>query len=166
MSLFASVRLPRSTESARLVAALVILVLAMFAISLSYYSARDFYSTIRDLAPGHAAKHDVQWQVADELRRLGVAPGERVASIGNTMFHAWPRLARVRVVAEVSTRTGDDVEKFWAGDATLKVRVIETFARTGAKVIVAEGIPRWATNTDGWQQIGTTNYYVYFLPRP
>lgn len=165
-SLFASVRLPRSPESKRLVAALVVVVLAMFALSIGYYSAREFYSMLRDLAPGRAAEQDVQWQVADELSRMGVARGASVASIGNTMFNAWPRLARVQVVAEISTRTGGDVEKFWAGDAALKAKVIETFARTGAKVIVAEGIPQWANSTDGWQRIGTTNYYVYFLSRP
>jgi hypothetical protein len=164
-SLFAALHLPRSKDSKRLVAALVCMTLTMFALSIGYYSARELYSTVRDLAPGRAAKQDVQWQIADELRKLGVAPGDGVASIGNTMFNAWPRLARVRVVAEISTRTGGDVEKFWAGDAALKSRVIESFARTGAKIIVAEGIPQWANSADGWQRIGATNYYVYFLSR-
>jgi len=163
MSLFASVRLPRTDDARRLTTALVIFTVATFALSLGYYSARDLYSSVRDLAPGRAARVDVQWQVAEELRRMGVAPGERVASIGNTMFHAWPRLARVRVVAEISTRTGGDVEKFWAGDAALKAQVLETFARTGARVIVAEGIPQWASGTEGWQRVGATHFYVYVL---
>jgi hypothetical protein len=166
LSLFASLRLPRTPEASRLLAALVFTTLAMFALSIGYYSARELYSTVRDLAPTRAARADVQWQVADELKKMGVARGDGVASIGNTMFNAWPRLARVRVVAEISTRPGGDVEKFWAADAALKRRVIDTFARTGAKLIVAEGIPPWANATDGWQRIGTTNYYVYFLPRP
>jgi hypothetical protein len=166
MSLFASVRLPRNAESKRLISALVFVTLAMFALSVGYYTSREFYSTVRDLAPGRAAKQDVQWQVADELRRMGIAPNESVASIGNAMFNAWPRLARVRVVAEISTRTGGDVEKFWAADAAQKAEVIDTFALTGAEIIVAEGIPQWANATDGWQRIGATNYYVYFLTRP
>jgi hypothetical protein len=166
MSLFASLRLRRSLESRRLVGALVLVTLAMFALSVGYYSARELYSTVRDLASGRtAARADVQWQVADELSRMGVARGDGVASIGNAMFNAWPRLARVRVVAEISTRTGGDVEKFWAADAARKAEVIHTFARTGAKLIVAEGIPPWANATAGWQRIGTTNYYVYFLSR-
>ncbi|MDX6271303.1 MAG: hypothetical protein QOD28_2526 [Acidobacteriota bacterium] len=166
VSLFNAVRLPPTDDARRLVGALVFVTLVTFALSLGYYSARDLYSTVVDLAPGRAARRDVQWQVAEELRRLGVAPGEPVASIGNTMFHAWPRLARVHVVAEISTRpTGGDVEKFWAGDAALKARIVETFARTGARVIVAEGIPAWASNADGWQRIGATHFYVYVLPR-
>jgi hypothetical protein len=166
MSLFAALRLPRSKDSKRLTAALVFVTLAMFTLSLGYYSSRELYSTLRDLAPGRTAalgREDVQWQVADELGRMGVARGDGVASIGNAMFNAWPRLARVRVVAEISTRTGGDVEKFWAADAALKRQVIETFTRTGAKVVVAEGIPQWANNADGWQRIGATNYYAYFL---
>jgi 4-amino-4-deoxy-L-arabinose transferase-like glycosyltransferase len=166
MSLFAAVRLPRTRESRRLTTALVYVTLATFALSLGYYSGRDLYSTVRDFAPGRAARADVQWQVSEELRRMGVRPGERVASIGNTMFHAWPRLARVRVAAEISTRTGTDVEKFWAGDAALKARAVETFARTGARVVVAEGVPPWASGTDGWRRIGATHFHVYVLPRP
>jgi hypothetical protein len=166
MSLLAAVRLPPTDDARRLTGALVVVTLTTFALSLGYYSALDLYSSVRDLAPGRAARVDAQWQVAEELRRMGVAPGERVASIGNTMFHAWPRLARVRVAAEISTRTGDDVEKFWAGDAALKARVVETFAQTGARVIVAEGIPQWASATDGWRRIGATHFYVYVLSRP
>jgi len=165
MSLFAAVRLARAPEARRLTNALVVFTLAMFTLSLGYYSALDLYSSVRDLAPGRGARVDVQWQVAEDLRRMGVRPGERVASIGNTMFHAWPRLARVRVAAEISTRTGDDVEKFWAGDAALKAQVSETFARTGARVIVAEGIPGWASGADGWRRVGATHFYVYALPR-
>jgi 4-amino-4-deoxy-L-arabinose transferase-like glycosyltransferase len=166
LSLFAAVRLPRTPDARRLTAALVIVTLASFALSLGYYSARDLYSAVRDLAPGRGASVDVQWQVAEELRRMGVGTGEPVASIGNTMFHAWPRLARARVVAEISTRTGSDVDKFWAGDAALKAQVFETFTRTGARVIVAEGIPSWASGTEGWRRIGATHFYVYALARP
>jgi len=150
----------------RLLASLVIVTLLTCALSLGYYASLEFYSTIRDLAPGHSAKRDIQWQVADNLRKLGVGPNDKVAAIGNTMFHAWPRLARVRVVAEIPARPGGDVERFWAGDAALKTQVIAAFGRTAAKVIVAEDIPPWASPSEGWRKIGATNYYVYFLPRP
>jgi len=166
MSLFASMRLPRAPQMQRLLASLVIVTLLTCALSLGYYASLEFYSTIRDLAPGHSAKRDIQWQVADNLRKLGVGPNDKVAAIGNTMFHAWPRLARVRVVAEIPARPGGDVERFWAGDAALKTQVIAAFGRTAAKVIVAEDIPPWASPSEGWRKIGATNYYVYFLPRP
>lgn len=164
MSLFAVVRLPRTPEVQRLTTALVYVTLVSFALSIGYYSARDLYSSVRDLAPGRGARVDMQWQVAEELRQLGIPPGARVGSIGNTMFHSWPRLARVRVVAEIPTRTGDDVEKFWAGDAALKAKVMGTFAQAGVTVVIAEGIPRWASATEGWQRLGTTNYFIYFTP--
>jgi hypothetical protein len=166
MSLFAAVRVQRTPHARRLTRALVYVTLATFALSLGFYSARDLSSSVRDLAPGRAARVDVQWQVAEELRRAGIGAGAPVASIGNTMFHSWPRLARVRVVAEIPTRTGIDVEKFWAGDAALKARILEIFARTGAQVVVAEGIPQWASATDDWRRIGTTHFYLHALPRP
>ena len=108
-------------------------------------------------------------RVAEGLRALGIVEGERVASSGDAIYSAWPRLARVRVVAEIpyvvrgaqSAPTGE-VEKFWSADDSTKARGIEIFRETGAKAIVAHRIPRGAS-TAGWTRIGETKHYVYFI---
>lgn len=162
LSLFAAVRTPETREGRRLLAGLSLAVVLVFIVSVIPLTARASYSAIRDLAPGHAASRDVQWQVADGLQRLGVQPGDPVASIGNTMYAAWPRLARVRVVAEIPKTNEGDVEEFWSSSGERRRQALGALAGTGARVVVADSIPRWA-RADNWQRIGNTNHYVYFM---
>jgi hypothetical protein len=162
LSLFASVQISATPEGRQLLAGLSVALVLVFILSIIPLAARATYSTIRDLAPGRAASRDVQWQVADGLHRLGVQPGDPVASIGNTMYAAWPRLARVRVVAEIPRTDKGDVEKFWSSSDDRRRQTLAALTGTGARVVVAENIPRWAP-ADKWQRIGNTNHYVYFM---
>ena len=116
---------------------------------------------MREVRTGQAAAAHVHWQVADGLQRMGVRPGDKVAYIGRgfTFFAFWARLARIQIITDLPAR--DD---FWKAHSSLRNRVIEAFAKTGAKIIVADEVPRWAT-AEGWQRIGETSHYVYFLPR-
>ncbi|HEY0079950.1 MAG TPA: hypothetical protein VGB73_15165 [Pyrinomonadaceae bacterium] len=110
-----------------------------------------------------------QVQVAEGLRALGLLEGERVGSIGDAIYSSWPRLARLRVVAEipyvvkgVQDEPTGEVEKFWSADDATKARVVEAFKETGARAIVARRIPLGASTT-GWHRIGETKHYVYFI---
>ncbi len=101
------------------------------------------------------------------MKRMGVRPGDKVASLmySNKDNVYWARLARVQIVAEIfsdSFRT--DEKDFWMVDEAVKSRIIETFAKAGANIIVANDVPPWAT-AEGWRRIGNTDHYVYFLPR-
>ena len=102
----------------------------------------------------------MQWQVADGLQKMGMRPGDSVASVGNTMFAAWPRLARLRVVAEIPKTSAGDVERFWSANDEVRKQVLATLAGTGARVVVAEDAPSWATR-EGWRRLGNTNYLIY-----
>lgn len=108
----------------------------------------------------------MHWRVADGLARMGVNPGDKVASIGASHEAYWARLARVRIVAEIPVsnyrKSYKDLDDFWMADPSVKSQVIQAFARTGAKVIVADRIPEYASAT-GWQRIGNTDYYAYLL---
>jgi hypothetical protein len=110
-----------------------------------------------------------QAQVAEGLTRMGVRPRDNVASIGRGSFCGWARLARIRIIAEVTDGSlihpaTQDVEDFWAADPSIRGKVITTLASTGATAIVADQVPGWASQ-EGWKQIGNTAYYVYFLPK-
>ena len=166
LSLFAAVRLSTTLEAQRLLAAVCLGSILIFLISVFPPAAKAAYSALQDFVPGHAASSDVEWQVADGLGKLGVQPGERVAAIGNTMYAAWPRLARVRVVAELPEEPAGNVETFWSSEDQIKEQALATFAQTGARVVVADAIPSWALEkADNWQRIANTDHYVYFLRR-
>ena len=149
--IFSGVRVPDSQESRKLLTCVSIAIMITIgavvglpiALHLQYQSAH------------------VQWQVADGLKQMGIEAGDEVAFIGKTFEAYWARLAHVRVIAEIPT---EDVNTFWAAEPPLRSRVLETFATTRAKVIVAERVPRSASKIE-WQRIGDTGYGVYFLPR-
>lgn len=166
LSLFAAVQLSAIHETRRLLSGVSLAVVLVFFVSILPITVRSAYSTVRDLLPGRAAARDVQWQVADGLQRMGLRPGDPVAAVGKTMFAAWPRLARVRVVAEIAETDAGDSEKFWSANEELTQQTLAAFASTGARVVVADKVPRWAMSdkrADKWQRIGNTDHYVYFL---
>ncbi|HVF11314.1 MAG TPA: hypothetical protein VNA16_10945, partial [Abditibacteriaceae bacterium] len=139
-------------------------------------SLRDVYSTIHSIVKGEESANHFHWQVADSLQKVGVQPGDKIAYIGYSFVASWARLARVQIIAELPERNrflpiDDDnlirsqaVDEFWKADVSVRNRAVEAFARTGAKIIVAENIPSTA-NASGWERIGTTDYYFYTLAR-
>jgi len=174
VGLFAGVRLLDSRESRRLVQCVMIIIVAMFCLTVGSPSARAAYAAMRDVIKGDAEPY-VNWQVAEGLKRMGVYSGAKVAvlntSIGPPGYLGnirssdnmrWARLARLQIVAEVYSREGDN--NFWAADDATRQRVVEAFMQAGAKIIVDDKSPGWAA-AEGWQRIGNTKHYVYFLPR-
>ena len=104
----------------------------------------------------------VHCEVAQELRREGVKPGDRVAFIGDAAwYHYWAHLAQVSVVSEVA---GEGVAAFWAASPGLRSKVTTLLAQTGAKAVVARDVPSRFL-ADGWKKVSHTNYYVLVLRR-
>lgn len=162
LSCLAAVRLAATDETRRWVSGVSLGLGLIFIVAVIPETARLARSALRDLSSGHAAARDVQWQVARELQQRGLQPRDRVASIGNTMFAAWPRLARMRVVAEIPETPGDEAKKFWAVDGQVRAQALSAIAGANARVVVAENAPSWAIS-EGWQRLGTTNYLIYVL---
>lgn len=96
---------------------------------------------------------------------MGVQTGDKIAIINFSGFWIprvyWARLARVQIVAELPNRASTD---FVAADQLLRAQVMNVFARTGSKVVVANNPPAHF-DTSGWQKIGATDYYVFALPK-
>jgi hypothetical protein len=96
-------------------------------------------------------------EVAEELHRQGIRPGDKVAVIGYGFDSYWARLARVQIAAEMFDSEADP---FWLGDSSVKSGVLHAFASSGAKAIVAERVPPYV-NPTGWHRVGRSNYYIY-----
>jgi hypothetical protein len=98
-------------------------------------------------------------EVAQELHRLEIKESDKVAVIGYGFDSFWARLARVKIIAELPEEQAGD---FWIGDETLRQEVLQTFASTGARAVVAEYVPAYA-QLNGWHQVSGTNYFIYRL---
>lgn len=100
-----------------------------------------------------------QQEVADGLRGMGILPGTQVGSIGTGLEAYWAHLAEVRIIAEVPAKG----ESFLAADPLKRSEALGKFLELGAKVVVTKN-PAVAHSTEGWQQVGQTQYYVWRPP--
>jgi hypothetical protein len=159
--IFFCVRLPDSQESRRLITyttPMLLLIIALIGIQI----APKTYSVVRHLIKGEDTSVHVQWQIANALKQMGVQPGDKLVFNGTPYNAYWARLARVRIVAEISLEDAITLREL---EELVNFQVIQTLVGTGAKFIVIEIIPqKYITNAD-WQRIGNTDYYVYALKR-
>ena len=98
--------------------------------------------------------------MAEELRRIGIRPGDKVGIIGNGFFAYWARLARVRLVAELPFTS---IPAFAAADARTREQVLHAFRRAGARLIVGTGFE--GDPGPGWRPVPRTGDYLYPLDR-
>lgn len=95
--------------------------------------------------------------VAQQLRQMGLAPGDRVAVIGDGTGAYWARLARLRIVAEVMA-ANHDAQRFWKGSETVQRSVIEAFAASCVRMVVTNTAP--ADPGGSWIHLKDTAIYV------
>ena len=100
-----------------------------------------------------------QQLVADGLRKMGILPGTQVASIGSGLEAYWAHLAELRIIAEIPEK-GDS---FLAVDSLRRREVLNKFLELGAKAVVTKNAAV-AGSTEGWQEVGQTQYYVWRPP--
>lgn len=103
------------------------------------------------------------WQVAEDLHRLGLRPGDPIATIGINMAPGWARLARLRIIAEIPTQIlpGEPRDYRSAGERQQR-RMVDAFASTGARIIVSGELP-FDSPIPGWQSLGHTRLYTFTL---
>ena len=165
LGLFSGLRLSENEESRRLLKLVPISIVIMMGAIIFVPVIRQTYSVARELMKGENASANLQWQVADGLNRMGIQPGDKVASLGlgNQWDFYWARLARVKIVVEAP-----DPDSFWTANESVRAEAIKTFAATGARALVAKKpggnfSTACCFTSNGWQRIGNTDYYAYPL---
>jgi hypothetical protein len=161
--LLANVSLPDSQLLRRWVSLLSIIMILFMLINIAAFNLQGFRDLTGGGEPDQLTPQDQKpsWpgEVAEELHRLGPKAGDNVAVIGYGFDSFWARLGRVQIVAEMLE---EEADAFWLGDPSMQSEVIRAFATTGAKAIVAEDVPSYAS-LSGWRQVGNSNYYIYIL---
>lgn len=158
----ANVSLPRLPVSKRLAAGLGATMVVFVLASILAFNLEGFGDLTNRRSAGQATSQPAgppSWpgEVAQELHRLGIRQGDSVGVIGYGFGAFWARLARVRIVAEM---LGHEAAPFWLGDRGAQAAGIEAFVEAGARAIVAEDVPAYAT-LSGWLRVGDSSTYIY-----
>ena len=159
LALIMAVRVRDTPNALKFARSLSIVLIATIVFTTVASSSRELGLTLRQLVRGENPSAHEQWQVAEGLREMGVAPSDKVAFIGDSFRAFWAHLLGVRVTAEIRR---DRVIDFWQAAPAVKGDVINAFARTGVKAVVTEN-PPVGMDMSGWQKIRDTDYYVYLL---
>jgi hypothetical protein len=89
---------------------------------------------------------------ARNLESIGVRAGDQIATVGAPFVDFYARIARLRVIAQVS-----DEAAFWKLPEPQSQAIESALAKTGAKVLVARDRPA-AFQERGWRQIPGTRF--------
>jgi hypothetical protein len=145
--------LPMNSEaSGRLVLALVLAVFCVTGLKAAKFAVTDFLA----IRSNH---QNVDWEVAQGLRNLGLRPGDSVAGLSRAAESQWARLAGLKIVAEIPL--GDE-NTFWMAGPEEKQKIFQTLASTGARVVVTKN-PSPSALKEGWILLGNKSFYAYPL---
>lgn len=157
--LLAQVRVPDTAVARRVIHSVSLLMILFLLADIALFNLQGFDALNAPASTETSGPPAWPGAVAEELHKLGIEQGDKVAVIGYGFDAFWARLARVQIVAEMLEWEADP---FWLGDALLHSQVIQAFVSTGAKAIVAEYVPGYASLV-GWYRVGDSNYYIFPL---
>jgi hypothetical protein len=160
---WAALRLPAEALSRRLAqtvnGVLVALLLGVTVAS----SSSEISGLVRAVRLGETDEAHEQWQVAQTLRAMGLCAGDPIAVLGGAHRVFWARLGGTPVIAEIPAR---EATHFWSAEPATQEAVLSALAATGAKALIM-AFPGEGWRKPGWQRIGTSSYWVYWLaPAP
>jgi hypothetical protein len=106
----------------------------------------------------------VQVDIAEEVRQLGISPGESVAIIGDGFSAYWAHLSQLRIVAELPHASGmhDSAAAFWSSPAATQSKLLVALEHTGARAVIGAA-PGFSVPA-GWNPIGKTGLVMHVFP--
>jgi hypothetical protein len=119
--------------------------------------------TYEGLSSGNPWLQTEPMRVAEGLHRLGLQPGEHVATIGVGITDFWARLGGFKIVAQIMP--GDRGQnEFWRSSPEQKRAVYEALASSGARALIAFDSSDESLGP-GWQKLPGTYHHVYLLSK-
>jgi hypothetical protein len=153
----AGIRLPDIQNSGVFTRCLTAAVMATILFSVAAYLAETAY--MANTVYSYPTPKDYM-RAAEDLHAMGLQAGDAVAVIGTGEVNYWARLGRFKIIAEAFSPEPANA-RFWGSPPERRALAYQCFRRSGAKAVVAWSPP--SGKEAGWAEIGTTNYYVYFL---
>ena len=156
LTLLAAIRLPHPRQVA--VRPIGAAFLAFLSLLLAGNLAFDAGKAIAAAKSGEGTHAHPHWRIAQELRTLGVQPGDGVASVGFTYNAYWARLAGCPCVAEVPL---GKATRFWTAPPAERTQALTAMRLAGARAVVCDNAP---PQTPGWRRVEGTTFAIRLLP--
>lgn len=159
LTLLAAVRLsPVAQTSAAYV---TLAVFFSMALATADYTVR--VATHHLAIPGSGPNSTVQdITAAEQLWRMGMHPGDKVAIIMNGTGAYWAHLAKLRIVAEIM-ETGHGTAEFWNSPGEVQQQVYDLSASHAHARLMVAACPASAGIPVGWEPLAGTSYCVRHL---
>jgi len=111
-------------------------------------------------APAGGGQSNQDFEAAQQLERLGLRAGDRVARIGSggLLDMGVERVLRVQIAGEVDFTSASD---FWALPLRNQQDLLHVFSTRGAEAVIATNPSLRDDNRAEWQRLGTTRYWVW-----
>jgi hypothetical protein len=118
----------------------------------------------RELSLIAKAQVNREWQIAQDLKRLGVNSGDSVALLGHeghpkAVDYYWAHLGQIHIVAEIPSA---GVAAFWTAEPATRLRLFRLLSQTGARALIT-GTPPPVSQVADWQALGSTGYSAILL---
>ena len=106
------------------------------------------------------------WKVADNLGKMGVKAGDKVAVVGledEELY--WARLAKVKIVAVISY-------DYYSSSRRRQAIALNVLKNAGVKAVIIPSLPVWVSVSDvkklgsDWYKIGDTKTCIYKFKSP
>lgn len=160
LGILAGIRLPKSDSFSPVAKHLTAAIIVTFLFSVVAHVAETAYKTVT--VDGYPSDKD-QLEAAVGLQSLGLTAGDKVAVIGDGSFAIWARLARLKIVSEVSSLEPGNRD-FWTSSWERRSLVYQKLRETGAMAVVVWSPPVNGMDP-GWRRVASTSYYAHFLSK-
>ncbi len=152
VGLLATVRLPHPRQMQ--VRPIGVSLLGCLVVLVGLHTLQDISQAARASSVGESREAHPHYQVASSLRRLGLEPGDEVASIGLTYNAYWARLGGFTVLAELSHK---EALRLWSASPTERTRLWTACRLAGARAVVCNVLPE---GIEGWRRVSGTSFAV------
>lgn len=155
LGIYLSVQLPKNNLSEKLMKSITVFMSIMILATSAILISKD----ISDCKFSSSENHEIK--TVKSLKEFGIKEGDNIGIIGYSIpdLPYWARLAKVKIIAEILSK---DTDIFWSLSKDKKYQIISLFKNTGAKIIIAKGIPVCCSKNN-WHKIADTNNYIYHL---
>lgn len=133
-----------------------------------------------DLVHHHERYWNVNYLLAEQFRRIGLQPGDKIAYIGPAVDADWARIDGVRIVAEIPliyerkdelfdnllVKNASEIRVFWDSSQATRDRVLQAFRNAGAKMVVTDGYFCGKCGGNWTRVLPYNDPHVYETPPP